>query len=101
MKPRQMLKIRKREKDPAVRDRIMLNVLIERDEMSVTEAAHSLNIADSTRVLPVGPGRPFSDLFTCIHDIFVILAISIKLNLDRFPRFPQSEYSLAIVDGLI
>ena len=53
MKPRQMLKIRKREKDPAVRDRIMLNVLIERDEMSVTEATHSLNIADSTRVLPV------------------------------------------------
>ena len=53
MKPRQTLKIRKREKDLAVRDRIMLNVLIERGEMSVTEAAHGLNIADSTRVLPV------------------------------------------------
>ena len=47
MKPRQMLKIRKKEKDPEIRDRIMLNVLVERDEMSVTGAARSLGMAPS------------------------------------------------------
>ena len=39
MRPRQMLRMRKREKDPDVRDRIMLNVLVERDEMTAKEAA--------------------------------------------------------------
>ena len=36
MKYKQMLKIRKIEKDPQVRDRIMLNVMVKRDGMSVT-----------------------------------------------------------------
>ena len=36
MKYKQMLKIRKTEKDPQVRDRILLNVLVRRDGMSVT-----------------------------------------------------------------
>lgn len=39
MKYKQMLKIRKTEKDPQVRDRILLNVLVKRDGMSVTGAA--------------------------------------------------------------
>ena len=39
MKCKQMLKIRKTEKDPQVRDRILLNVLVKRDGMSVTGAA--------------------------------------------------------------
>ena len=39
MKYKQMLKIRKIEKDPQVRDRIMLNVMVKRDGMSVTGAA--------------------------------------------------------------
>ena len=38
MKYKQMLKIRKIEKDPQVRDRIMLNVMVKRDGMSVTRA---------------------------------------------------------------
>ena len=38
MKYKQVLKIRKTEKDPQVRDRILLNVL-KRDWMSVTGAA--------------------------------------------------------------
>ena len=36
MKYKQMLKIRKTEKDPQARDRILLNVLVKRDGMSVT-----------------------------------------------------------------
>ncbi len=36
MKYKQMLKIRKTEKDPQVRDRILLNALVKRDGMSVT-----------------------------------------------------------------
>ena len=36
MKYKQMLKIRKTEKDPQVRDRILLNVLVKRGGMSVT-----------------------------------------------------------------
>ena len=36
MKYKQMLKIRKTEKDPQVWDRILLNVLVKRDGMSVT-----------------------------------------------------------------
>ena len=36
MKYKQMLKIRKTEKDLQVRDRIFLNVLVKRDGMSVT-----------------------------------------------------------------
>ena len=36
MKYKQMLKIRKIEKDPQMRDRILLNVLVKRDGMSVT-----------------------------------------------------------------
>ena len=39
MKYKQMLKIRKTEKDPQVRDRILLNVLVKRDGTSVTGAA--------------------------------------------------------------
>ena len=46
MKYKQMLKIRKTEKDPQVRDRILLNVL-KRDGMSVTGAALHLGMAPS------------------------------------------------------
>ena len=38
MKYKQMLKIRKTEKDPQARDRILLNVLVKKDGMSVTGA---------------------------------------------------------------
>ena len=38
MKYKQMLKVRRTEKDPQVRDRILLNVLVKRDGMSVTGA---------------------------------------------------------------
>ena len=44
MKYKQMLKIRKIEKDPQVRDRIMLNVMVKRDGMSVTRAARFLGM---------------------------------------------------------
>ena len=47
MKYKQMLKIRKTERDPQVRDRILLNVLVTRDEMSVTGAARHLGMAPS------------------------------------------------------
>ena len=47
MKYKQMLKIRKTEKDPQVRDRILLNVLVKRDGMSVTGAARLLDMAPS------------------------------------------------------
>ena len=47
MKYKQMLKIHKSERDPQVRDRILLNVLMQRDGMSVTGAAHLLDIAPS------------------------------------------------------
>ena len=47
MKYKQMLKIRKTEKDPQVRDRIFLNVLVKRDGMSVTGAARLLGMAPS------------------------------------------------------
>ena len=47
MKYKQMLKIRKIEKDPQVRDRTMLNVLMKRDGMSVTGAALHLGVAPS------------------------------------------------------
>ena len=47
MKYKQMLKIRKTEKDPQVRDRILLNVLVKRDGMSVTGAARLLGMAPS------------------------------------------------------
>ncbi len=47
MKYKQMLKIRKTEKDPQVRDRILLNVLVKRDGMSVTGAARHLGMAPS------------------------------------------------------
>ena len=47
MKYKQMLKIRKTEKDPQVRDRIFLNVLVKRDGMSVTGAALHLGMAPS------------------------------------------------------
>ena len=47
MKYKQMLKIRKIEKDPQVRDRIMLNVMVKRDGMSVTKAARFLGMAPS------------------------------------------------------
>ena len=47
MKYKQMLKIRKIERDPQVRDRIFLNVLVKRDGMSVTGAARFLGMAQS------------------------------------------------------
>ena len=47
MKYKQMLKIRKSERDPQVRDRILLNVLVKRDGMSVTGAACLLGMAPS------------------------------------------------------
>ncbi len=47
MKYKQMLKIRKTEKDPQARDRILLNVLVKRDGMSVTGAARLLGMAPS------------------------------------------------------
>ena len=47
MKYKQMLKIRRTEKDPQVRDRILLNVLVKRDGMSVTGAARHLGMAPS------------------------------------------------------
>ena len=47
MKYKQMLKIRKTEKDPQVRDRILLNVLVKRDGMNVTGAARLLGMAPS------------------------------------------------------
>ena len=42
MKPKQMLKIYTQEKDPAVKDRILLNVLVERDGKSISGAARFL-----------------------------------------------------------
>ena len=45
MKYKQMLQIRKTERDPQVRDRIMLNVMVKRDGMSVTGAARFLGMA--------------------------------------------------------
>ena len=47
MKYKQMLKIRKTEKDPQVRDRILLNVLVKRDVTSVIGAACLLGMAPS------------------------------------------------------
>ena len=46
-KHKQMLKVRKIEKDPQVRDRILLNVLVKRDGMSVTGAARHLGMTPS------------------------------------------------------
>ena len=45
MKYKQMLKIRKSEKDPQMRDRILLNVMVKRDGISVTKAARFLGMA--------------------------------------------------------
>ena len=42
-----MLKIRRKEKDPDVRARILLNVLVEGDVVSVTVAARHLGMAPS------------------------------------------------------
>ena len=42
-----MLKIRKTEKDPQMRDRILLNALVKRDGMSVTWTALHLGMAPS------------------------------------------------------
>ena len=50
MKYKQMLKIRKSWRDPQVRDRILLNVPVQRDEMSVTGAARHLGMAPSRGV---------------------------------------------------
>ena len=47
LSPRKLLKIRRKEKDPAVRDRIMLNVHVERDGMSMSMAARLLGMAPS------------------------------------------------------
>ena len=42
-----MLKVRKTEKDPQVRDRILLNVLVKRDGMDVIGTARLLGMAPS------------------------------------------------------
>ena len=47
MRYKQVLKIRKTEKDLQVRDRIFLNVLVKRGGMSVTGAALHLSMAQS------------------------------------------------------
>ena len=47
MKPKKLLAIRKTEKDPFVRDRIMLNVLVIRDKMSISEASRHLGMVPS------------------------------------------------------
>ena len=47
MKYKQMFKIRKTEKDPQVRGRILLNVLVQRDGVSVTRAARLLGMVPS------------------------------------------------------
>ena len=47
MKYKQMFKICKTKKDPQVRDRILLNVLVKRDGLSVTGAARLLGMAPS------------------------------------------------------
>ncbi len=47
MKYKQMPKVRKTEKDPQVRDRILLDVLVKRGGMSVTGAALHLSMAPS------------------------------------------------------
>ena len=54
MKYKQMLKIRKTGKDPQVRDRILLNVLVKRDGMSVTGAARLLGMAPSWALVNSG-----------------------------------------------
>ena len=38
MRPRKLLRLYKKEKDPDVRDRMWLNILVERDGMSATKA---------------------------------------------------------------
>ena len=47
MRPRGLLSLYKKEKDPEVRDRILLNVLVKRDGMSVTWTALHLGMAPS------------------------------------------------------
>ena len=47
MKYKQMLKIRKTEEDPQVRDKILLNVLVKGGGMSATGAALHLGMAPS------------------------------------------------------
>ena len=47
MKYKQMLKIRKIEKDLQVRNRILLSVLVKRDGMSVTGVARFLGMSPS------------------------------------------------------
>ena len=55
MKPKKLLAIRKTEKDPFVRDRIMLNVLIIRNKMSISEAARP---GDSAHIILTGCSIP-------------------------------------------
>ena len=50
MKYKQMFKIRKTEKDPDVRDRILPNVLVKGDGISVTGTARLLGMAPSCGV---------------------------------------------------
>ena len=45
MSPRKIFRIRKKEKDPAVRDRLLLVILVERDGMSMSGAARHLGAA--------------------------------------------------------
>ena len=47
LSPRKIFRIRKKEKDPAVRDRLLLVILVERDGMSMSGAARHLGAAPS------------------------------------------------------
>ena len=47
MKYKPMLKVRRTEKDPQVRDKILLNVLVKRDGMGVAGAARLLGMSPS------------------------------------------------------
>ena len=42
LKPRELVKRYKKEKDPDVKDRMLLNLLVERNGMSITKAARTL-----------------------------------------------------------
>ena len=80
MKYKQMPKIRKSERDPQVRDKILLNVLVQRGGMSVTGAARLLDMTPSWGVkwrnrypkdgianlqIRPRPGRPGSQARSC------------------------------------
>ena len=47
MRPRRLLRLYKKEKDSQVRERMLLNILVERDRMSATGAAIHMEYAPS------------------------------------------------------